>query len=196
MLRSELLAVLFRGDDLERFVIPKHGKDDVADLMHDSAHCCRSFLAGALPGVVVVNYRIHRCAAPFINLYVIECDHVKNPSAKVGTAFGHMDFSFVSINTEDDDETEELVDFSDVDYEDDRLGKTNLIMLYYKKVVLGMVGGSMEIELKRDIYEELLKWKNEVQDLFWSWKEPDRLARLIFWINLQESSISSIFILI
>ena len=70
-----------------------------------------------------------------------------------------MDFSFVSINTEDDDETEELVDFSDVDYEDDRLGKTNLIMLYYKKVVLGMVGGSMEIELKRDIYEELIKWK-------------------------------------
>ena len=57
MLRSELLAVLFRGDDLERFVIPKHGKDDAADLMHDSAHCCRSFLAGALPGVVVVNYR-------------------------------------------------------------------------------------------------------------------------------------------
>ena len=159
MLRSELLAVLFRGDDLERFVIPKHGKDDAADLMHDSAHCCRSFLAGALPGVVVVNYRIHRCAAPFINLYVIECDHVKNPSGKVGTAFGHMDFSFVSINTEDDDETEELVDFSDVDYEDDRLGKTNLIMLYYKKVVLGMVGGSMEIELKRDIYEELLQWK-------------------------------------
>ena len=50
---------------------------------------------------------------------------MKNPSGKVGTAFGHMDFSFVSINTEDDDETEELVDFSDVDYEDDRLGKTN-----------------------------------------------------------------------
>lgn len=165
MLRSELLAVLFRGDDLERFVIAKHGKDDVADLMHDSAHCCRSFLAGALPGVVVVNYRIHRCAAPFINLYVIECDHVKNPSGKVGTAFGHMDFSFVSINTEDDDETEELVDFSDVDYEDDRLGKTNLIMLYYKKVVLGMVGGSMEIELKRDIYEELLQWKKRSSGL-------------------------------
>ena len=194
MLCGKTPAVFLRRDDLEGFVIPKHGKDDVADLMHDSAHCCRSFLAGALPGVVVVNYRIHRCAAPFINLYVIECDHVKNPSGKVGTAFGHMDFSFVSINTEDDDETEELVDFSDVDYEDDRLGKTNLIMLYYKKVVLGMVGGSMEIELKRDIYEELLKWKNEVQDLFWSWKEPDRLARLIFWINLQESSISSIFI--
>ena len=110
MLRSELLAVLFRGDDLERFVIPKHGKDDAADLMHDSAHCCRSFLAGALPGVVVVNYRIHRCAAPFINLYVIECDHVKNPSGKVGTAFGHMDFSFVSINTEDDDETDQLME--------------------------------------------------------------------------------------
>ena len=76
MLRSELLAVLFRGDDLERFVIPKHGKDDAADLMHDSAHCCRSFLAGALPGVVVVNYRIHRCAAPFINLYAVSYTHL------------------------------------------------------------------------------------------------------------------------
>lgn len=57
------------------------------------------------------------------------------------------------------------MDFSDVDYEDDRLGKTNLIMLYYKKVVLGMVGGSMEIELKRDIYEELLQWKKRSSGL-------------------------------
>ena len=38
-------------------------------------------------------------------------------------------------------------------------------MLYYKKVVLGMVGGSMEIELKRDIYEELLKWKKRSSGL-------------------------------
>lgn len=38
-------------------------------------------------------------------------------------------------------------------------------MLYYKKVVLGMVEGSMEIELKRDIYEELLKWKKRSSGL-------------------------------
>lgn len=166
MLRSELLAVLFRGDDLERFVIPKHGKDDAADLMHDSAHCCRSFLAGALPGVVVVNYRIHRCAAPFINLYVIECDHVKNPSGKVGTAFGHMDFSFVSINTEDDDETEELVDFSDVDYEDDRLGKTNILdkfarEQYQQYIYINMIGESGEYFL--ECYEKAYHRRN-VQD--------------------------------
>ena len=29
-----------------------------------------------------------------------------------------------------------------------------------------MVGGSMEIELKRDIYEELLKWKKRSSGLF------------------------------
>ena len=85
-------AVFFRSDDLKRFVIPKHGKDDVTDLMHDSAHCYWLFLAGALPGVIVVDHRIHRCAAPFINLYVIERGHVKDPSGKAGATLGHMDF--------------------------------------------------------------------------------------------------------
>ena len=98
ILRSESLAVLFRSDDLERFVISKHGKDDVADLMHDSAHCYWFFLARTLSCVVVVNDRIHRCAASFINLYVIECDHVKNPSGKAGTAFGHMDFIAIEFS--------------------------------------------------------------------------------------------------
>ena len=92
MLCGKAPAVLFRGDDLEGFVIPEHGKDDVADLMHDSAHCYRLFLAGTLLGVEVVNHRIHRRAASFINLYVIECDHVKDTSGKAGAAFGHMDF--------------------------------------------------------------------------------------------------------
>ena len=92
MFRSKAPTVLFWSDELERFVIPKHGKDDVADLMHDSAHCYRLFLAGTLPGVIVVNHRIHRRAAPFINFYVIERDHVKDPSGKAGATFGHMDF--------------------------------------------------------------------------------------------------------
>ena len=69
------------------FVIPKHGKDDVADLMHDSAHCYWLFLPGALPGVIVVNYRIHRCAASFINLYVIELFFVKYFSLKKASEF-------------------------------------------------------------------------------------------------------------
>lgn len=98
MLRSKAFAVFFRSDDLKRFVIPKHGKDNVADLMHDSAHCYWLFLAGALPGVVVVNYRIHRCAAPLINLYVIERDHMKNPSGKAGATFGHMDFIAIEFS--------------------------------------------------------------------------------------------------
>ena len=87
--------MFFRSDDLKRLVIPKHGKDDVADLVHDSAHYYWLFLAGTLPGVVVVNYRIHRCTAPFSNLYVIECGHVKNPSGKAGATPGHM--YFISI---------------------------------------------------------------------------------------------------
>src|SRR5699024_7675114 len=91
MLCGKTPAVFLRSDDLEGFVIPEHGKDDVTDLMHDSAHCYWLFLAGTLPGVVVVNYRIHRCAAPFINLYVIERGHVKNPSGKTGATLGHMD---------------------------------------------------------------------------------------------------------
>ena len=72
--------------------IPKHGKDNVTDLMHDSAHCYWLFLARAFPGVIVVNHRIHRCAAPLSNLYVIKRSHVKNSSGKAGAAFGHMDF--------------------------------------------------------------------------------------------------------
>ena len=91
MLCGKALAVFLRGDDLEGFVIPEHSKDDVADFMHDSAHCYRLFLAGTLPGVIVVNHRIHRHAASFINLYVIECDHVKDTSGKAGATFGHMD---------------------------------------------------------------------------------------------------------
>ena len=64
MLCGKAPAVLLRSDDLEGFVIPEHGKNDVADLMHDSAHRYRLFLAGTLPGVIVVNHSIHRRAAP------------------------------------------------------------------------------------------------------------------------------------
>ena len=45
------------------------------------------FLAGTLPGVIVVNYRIHRRTAPLINLYVIERSHVKDTSGKAGATF-------------------------------------------------------------------------------------------------------------
>ena len=53
------------------FVIPEHGKDDVTDLMHDSSHCYWLFLAGTLPGVVVVNHRIHRRATSFITFTLL-----------------------------------------------------------------------------------------------------------------------------
>lgn len=85
-------AVFFWSNYFERLAIPKHGKDDVADLMHDSAHRYRLLLAGAFPGVVIINHRIHRCAAPLVSLYVIECGHVKDTSGETGATFGHMDF--------------------------------------------------------------------------------------------------------
>ena len=92
MLCGKAPAVLLRSDDLKGFVIPEHGKDDVADLMHDSAHCYRFFLAGTLPGVIVVNHRVYRRAASLIDLYVIERNHVKNTSGKARAPFGHVDF--------------------------------------------------------------------------------------------------------
>ena len=98
MLRSKVPAVFLRSDDLKRFLIPKHGKDDVTDLMHDSAHRYWLFLAGALLGVIVVDHRIHRCAAPFRNLYVIERGHVKNTPGKAGTTLGHMDFIAIEFS--------------------------------------------------------------------------------------------------
>ena len=58
----------------------------------------RLFLAGTLPGVVVVNYRIHRCAASFSNLYVIERGHMKNPSGKAGATLGHMYFIAIELS--------------------------------------------------------------------------------------------------
>ena len=60
----------------------------------------------------------------------------------------------------------------------------------------------MEIELKRDIYEELLQWKRRNSGLVLELEGARQVGKtvfnikLIFWINLQESSISSIFILI
>lgn len=92
MLRSKAPVVFFRSDDLKRFVIPKHGKDDVTELMHDSLHCHWLFLAGAFPGILVVNHRGNRCAVSLINLYVIKCGHVKNIPGKAGATLVHMDF--------------------------------------------------------------------------------------------------------
>ena len=71
MFRSKAPTVLFWSDELERFVIPKHGKDDVADLMHDSAHCYRFFLAGTLPGVIGVKHRVYRRAASLIDFTLL-----------------------------------------------------------------------------------------------------------------------------
>ena len=98
MLCGKTPAVFFWSDYFKRFAIPKHGKDDITDLMHDSTHCYCFLLAGAFPGVVIINRRIHRRAAPLINLYVVKCDHVKDTSGKAGATFGHVDFIAIEFS--------------------------------------------------------------------------------------------------
>ena len=66
-----------------------------------------------------------------------------------------------SGNTEDDDETEELVDFSDVDYDDDdmedeRLGKTEPLSAS-KRCVYG--GGRQSLQSKKEAKEHILTAK-------------------------------------
>ena len=98
MFRSKAPAVLLRSNYLKRFVVPKHGKDDVTDFMHDGSHSHSFFLARAFPDVIVINHRVHGHAASFINLYVIECGHVKDTPGKTGTTLGHMDFVAIELS--------------------------------------------------------------------------------------------------
>lgn len=51
-----------------------------------------TFLAGAFPGIIVVNHGGNKCAVSLINLYVIECGHVKDMPGQAGDRLGHMDF--------------------------------------------------------------------------------------------------------
>ena len=98
MFCSKAPAVLFRSNYLKRFVVLKHCKDDVADFMHHCSYSHGFLFAGAFPGVIVINHRIHGHAVPFINLYVIEGDHVKDTSGKAGAALGHMDLVAIELS--------------------------------------------------------------------------------------------------
>ena len=78
----------------------------------------------------------------------------------------HAGVAIAKITDEDDDETEELVDFSDVDYEDDRLGKTNILdkfarEQYQQYIYINMIGESGEYFL--ECYEKAYHRRN-VQD--------------------------------
>ena len=47
------------SDGLKRFIIPEHGKNDVADLMHDSPDSHVFLLAFAFVGIIAVDNWIY-----------------------------------------------------------------------------------------------------------------------------------------
>ena len=55
------LTVFLRSDDLKRFIISEHCKNDVADFMHDSSDSHIFLLAFAFVGIIAVDNRIYRC---------------------------------------------------------------------------------------------------------------------------------------
>ena len=86
------LTVFLRSNDLKWFIIPEHGKNDVADFMHDSSDSHVLLLAFAFVGIIAVDNRIYRCFCPFIHLKVIESHHMQDTPGKAGTPLGHVDF--------------------------------------------------------------------------------------------------------
>ena len=48
-------AVLFERDDVKRLVIPKHGENNVTDLVHDRANSNILFPTGTFANVIIVN---------------------------------------------------------------------------------------------------------------------------------------------
>lgn len=87
-----LLTVFLRSDDLKQLIIPEHGKNDVADFMHDSPDSHVFLLAFAFVGIVVVDDRVYRLLCCLIYFEVIERYHVKDAPGEVGTSLGHMHF--------------------------------------------------------------------------------------------------------
>ena len=65
---------------------------------------------------------------------------------------------------------------------------------YNDRKVPGAEVVGMAIELKRDIYEELLQWKKNNSGLVLEVEGARQLERPISWISLPESSMSNIFI--
>ena len=97
-MRCKILLTMFLGsDDLKRLMISEHGKNDVADFMHDSPDSHVFLLAFAFVGIVTVDHRIYWCFCPFIYLKVIERYHMQDTPGKAGTSLGHVDFVTVEF---------------------------------------------------------------------------------------------------
>ena len=92
-----LLAVFLGSNDLKRFIIPEHRKNNVADFVHNGSDSYVFLLAFTFFGVVVMDHRIYRSFCPLIHLKVIECHHVQDTPGKAGTPLGHVDFVTVEL---------------------------------------------------------------------------------------------------
>ena len=90
-------TVFFRRDELKRFIIPEHGKNNVADFVHDSPDSHVFLLAFAFAGIVAVDNRIYWCFGPFIYFKVIKRNHMQDTPGKAGAPLGHMHFVAVEL---------------------------------------------------------------------------------------------------
>ena len=97
-MRCQILLTVFLGsDDLKRFIIPEHGKNNVADFMHDSPDSHVFLLVFAFVGIVAVDHRIYWYFCPFFHLKVIERDHMQDAPGKAGTPLGHVNLVTVKL---------------------------------------------------------------------------------------------------
>ena len=75
-------TVFLRSDDLKRLIVPEHGKDDVADLVHHSSDSHVFLLCFAFIGIIAVDDRIYRYPAALVHLKVIERHHMQDASGE------------------------------------------------------------------------------------------------------------------
>ena len=76
--------MFFRCNELERFIIPEHGKNDVADFVHNGPNSNNLFLAAAFADVIIVYDRIYRRLCCFIHFQVVYGDHMQDTPGKAG----------------------------------------------------------------------------------------------------------------
>ncbi len=97
-MRCQIPLTVFLGrDDLKWFIIPEHGKNDVADFMHNSSDSHVFLLAFAFVGIIAVDNWIYWCFCPFIHLKVIEGHHMQDAPGKTGSPLGHVDFVTIEL---------------------------------------------------------------------------------------------------
>ena len=89
-MRGEGFTVFVWCDERKGLVIPEDGKDDIADLVHDSADCGHLGFRFTLLRVVVLQYRIlgTACAGGTNGLHSDDVDH---PSGLARAALGEPD---------------------------------------------------------------------------------------------------------